>query len=167
MTHKKHSFILIPVLLVAFIALPLTMQAQEYSKELFESIRKSDHITLNAMIADGMNVNQKDKSTNTPLLLAAKIGDRQVVDALLSNGADPNIKNKAGATALMLAAKYGHDHVIEQLMLHDADPLIQNKSGIKASRFASAYGHKKAYRMLLDAENEALKGREAEEKTAS
>lgn len=167
MTHKHYPLVLILALAVtAFSTLPQAAQAQ-HSKKLFDSIRSSDYVALNTMLKNGADINQTDKSKNTPLMLAAKIGDRLVVDALLSGDADPNIRNSAGATALMLAAKYGHVHVVEQLILYGADPLIKNKNGHLASKFASAYGHKEVFLMLLDSEKEALKGREITEKTTS
>lgn len=167
MTHKQYPIVLILALAVtAFSTLPSAAQGQ-HNKELFESIRSSNYVALNAMLKNGTDVNQTDKIKNTPLMLAAKIGDRLVVDALLTGDADPNIRNNAGATALMLAAKYGHAHVVEQLLLYGADPLIKNNNGYSASRFASAYGQKEVLRMLLDAENEALKGQEITEKTTS
>lgn len=154
------------LIVAAFATLPVKAQAP-YSEDLFEIIRKSDFNTLNTLLVNGEDVNQRDKSQNTPLMLAAKIGDRLVIGALLSNEADPNLRNGAGATALMLAAKYGHSHVVEQLLLFGADPLVKNNSGITASRFASVYKHKKVYRMLVDAEREALKGQKVKPKMTS
>lgn len=153
-------------MLAVFTILPLTMHAQN-SDELFESVRYSKLYTLNKIVSNGTDINQVDRSKNTPLMVAAKIGDRLIVETLLKNEADPNITNGAGATALMIAAKYGHSHVIENLLLHNADPLIKNNSGIRASQFALAYGHKEVFRQLLDAENEALKGRQELTRTTS
>lgn len=157
---------MIAILLAAFVVLPLTLHAQ-HDAELFETVRSSNNYALKTMIAKGIDINQADFSQNTPLLVAAKIGDRLIVETLLAHKADPNITNRAGATALMIAAKYGHSHVIEQLLLHKADPLITNNNGIRASRFASAYGHEDVYRMLLDAEENALKGEQELTKTTS
>ncbi|MDX1587085.1 MAG: ankyrin repeat domain-containing protein, partial [Balneolaceae bacterium] len=167
MINKKQSFTIVTaILLAAFTALPLSLQAQD-NAELFESVRSSDHYSLSTMLAGGMDINQYDRSHNTALMVAAKIGDRLVIETLLNNDADPNITNSAGATALMIAAKYGHTHVIKELLRHDADPLIQNNNGIRASRFAIAYGHDKVYQALLDAEHNALKGEKELTKTTS
>lgn len=163
MKHKHRPYTLIPVL---FLVAAMTVQAQP-NGEIFDSIRNSDYETLNTLIANGEDINKADKSKNTPLMVAAKIGDSMIVDALLSRQADPNLRNRAGATALMLAAKYGHGHIVEKLLAFGADPLIENHSGIRASRFASAYDHQEVYRMLLDAESEALKGKEVTPNTVS
>lgn len=166
-TYKQSPIVFLLVLVIAALAtLPANAQAP-YNEAVFESIRTSDFNTLNALLIGGEDVNQQDRSKNTPLMVAAKIGDRLVVGALLSNEADPNIRNGAGATALMLAAKYGHMHVVEHLLLYGADPLIKNNSGIRASRFAAVYKHSDVYQVLIDAENEALKGLKEKPKTTS
>lgn len=138
-TQKKTPTALILVLLVAAIGIQPVQAQTSYNKDIFDSIRNSDFNTLNTLLVNGEDVNQQDKSKNTPL---------------------------------MLAAKYGHVHVVEQLLLFGADPLIKNNTGIRASRFASVYKHKEVYQMLVDAENEALKGlkglkTKAKAKTAS
>jgi len=168
--NKKPHALILALLVTAFMSLPADAQEQigntnsygyassDTNNMLMESVRKSDIHTINTILNNGADVNEQSRSLNTALMVAAKIGDHKVVETLLAHNADPNIQNGAGATALMIAAKYGNNHVIEQLLQNGADPLIQNKSGFKATRFAYAYEHQKTYRILLDAEQNDLKG---------
>lgn len=168
--NKKPHALILALLVTAFMTLPADAQEQLAksnssgkassdinSNMLMESVRNGDTHTINTILNNGADVNEQSRSLNTALMVAAKIGDHKVVNTLLAYNADPNIQNGAGATALMIAAKYGHNHVIDQLLQNGADPLIQNNSGFKASRFAYAYKHQKTYRILLDAEQNALK----------
>lgn len=54
-------------------------------------------------IADGGNVNARDKSGHTALMMAAAIDHRTAIDFLLLSGADPYIQNDKGRTALDMA----------------------------------------------------------------
>ena len=44
----------------------------------------------------------------TPLILAARMGNREIVEMLLSHGADPTVHTHEGETALSVAAKVSY-----------------------------------------------------------
>src|SRR5882672_4430766 len=93
--------------LVAALAaiLTVTVSSQEKPGDAFYSaIRANDLPRLNAMLAAGANVNEKDERDITPLMYSAWVGSADAMKVLLEHGADPNLTNSSGSTALMLSA---------------------------------------------------------------
>jgi ankyrin repeat protein len=72
-------------------------------------------------IADGIDVNTKDKNGTTPLHLAAIQGHTEIAELLIANGADVNAKDDGGLTPLHQAAARGHKEVAELLITKGAD----------------------------------------------
>ena len=62
-----------------------------------------------------IEVNEKDKNSLTPLMIATALGDRDTVKILLENGADRNIADIHGYTALSYAKDLGYKEIIELL----------------------------------------------------
>jgi ankyrin repeat protein len=75
----------------------------------------------------------------TPLLLAAKNGNRAVMDPLLNAGADVNAKTSNGTSALMFAAASGNTDAVTVLLDHHADVNVKESvRGLTAVMFAAA-----------------------------
>jgi len=74
----------------------------------FTAASKGDLAGVKAFIANGANLNAKDKVGRTPLMLAAWKGQTEILQLLLVNGANPNAENKSGTTALMYASRFGN-----------------------------------------------------------
>jgi cytohesin len=72
-------------------------------------------------LAEGVDVNAKDKDSKTPLLHAAVDGHKDVVELLIAKGADVNAKNKYGGTPLFYAVADGYKDVVELLIAGGAD----------------------------------------------
>ena len=66
---------------------------------------------VQALIAEGAEVNAKAKDGRTALMWASQKGHRDVVQALLAKGADVNAKDNKGRTALMAASWGSYDVV--------------------------------------------------------
>ena len=61
------------------------------------------------LLDDGVNVNSKDKSNETPLYLASKSGNVETVRYLIESGANVNfVCTKERITALHMASYVGH-----------------------------------------------------------
>ena len=72
-----------------------------------------DAAKLTKLLAQGVDVNVRNDSGQTPVLLAAAAGHLEAVKLLLKRGADANATDKSGATALMLATMEGHASVLD------------------------------------------------------
>ena len=85
------------------------------SEIMFKVYRTVTLEELTALIANGAEVNAKDKDGWTPLMYAAANGHLEIVDFLISKGADVNAKSKDGRTSQMQAVLDGHPDVVEFL----------------------------------------------------
>ena len=84
----------------------------------------------------------RDKSQQTPLMLAAANGHLPVVEVLLDAGVDVNAADQAGMTALMFACKFNRQAVIDELLHHGScDTMLQNNAGATAADVAEHNGH--------------------------
>ncbi len=75
---------------------------------LMDAVKRNDIAKVQQLIAQGVNVDEKDASQDVPLIMAAYMGHTEIVKALLEAGADvtavdPGMK----ATALHAAAYAG------------------------------------------------------------
>ena len=102
-----------------------------------------------ALLAGGAGTNVRDRAGNTPLHLAAQVGDLALVNALVAKGADPNVRTPksmvpGGArggggggrggpageqTPLMIAARGDHEDVLRALVAAGADPSLKAQDG--------------------------------------
>lgn len=160
---KSHIYLLEVLLVFSGLLItiqPASAQPEEDSvrpeADLISYVMAGDAKGLSSALANGGDINQTTKVGNTPLMVAAKIGDRQILDVLLNHQADVNLRNNAGATALMIAAKYDHLHVVTNLLESGADPTIKNNNGHTAAVFAMGYKNYKIYDYIVKAEEHFL-----------
>ncbi len=141
-----------------FVDLFITSGAQAGidSDNLFRWVTKRNLIGILAMLKGGVDPNVKNEQGNTPLIIAASLGDVESVRNLLAYRADPNAANKDGNTALIYAARYNHPQIIYELMrpyslVAPVDVNIQNKQGETALYWAASRGYEEAVKRLLAA----------------
>ena len=70
------------------------------------------------LIAEGANVNAKDKLGDTSLQVAAYQGHKEIAELLIAKGADVNAKGNNGETPLDLAILVGRDEIADLLRKH-------------------------------------------------
>jgi ankyrin repeat protein len=80
-------------------------------------------------LPEGANIETRNASGRTPLMLAALKGQTETVRSLLAKGADINARDAVGMTALMWAAFGGNIVIIETLIENGADVHIKDNSG--------------------------------------
>ena len=85
---------------------------------------------------------------NSPLMFAARAGDRASVELMIVAGADVNVESAYGISATTLAAHSNHADVVETLLGSGADPNAAN-SGYTALHAAILRGNETAVRSLL------------------
>ena len=69
------------------------------------------NVNRRKLIQAGSLVNAADEEGNTPLLIAANVGNLAMVKLLLDAGSDAFWANHGGTTALVAAQSNGHDDV--------------------------------------------------------
>lgn len=134
--------------LMAFTGLKANSTSNEIKDNIFTAIRSIDYVSINVLLSDGVNIDTVDQEGNTPLMVAAQIGNPRIVDIILSHKADVNKQNNMGETALMIAAKTGQLEIVEKLVSHNANILTRNINGNTAVTLASKFGHNKIVSFL-------------------
>ena len=98
----------------------------------------------------GVDINAKNSDGESPLQLAAQVGQKEILELLISKGADINTKDVVGWTPVIEAAREGHKAIVELLISHGA--LLNTKdslTGKSALHFAAALGHKEIVQLLI------------------
>ena len=115
----------------------------EADRALFKAATEGNIKGIKQLIADGADVNAKNRDGTTPLQTAAIRGHKEFLQLLIANGADVNAKNEDGMTPLHCAAigtslnylsrggRYGVDHkeIAELLISAGADVNAQDEDG--------------------------------------
>jgi hypothetical protein len=81
-----------------------------------------NHDTVRYLVEElGADINFPDKTGQTPLCLAASMGQLSVVRVLLKLGADIEQKSNEGVTPLMVASGSKHQEIVKWLIKAGAD----------------------------------------------
>jgi uncharacterized protein len=133
------------------------------------------HAVVALLLENGANVEARDSTGDTALLIcAARGGDPAIAALLLEKGADIETKNNDGHTALMLAAAYGRPAITALLLERGANIDTKDHAGNTARMWAARNDRHDDRRavtaMINDAEEERRekdrRRREAEEVVA-
>ena len=89
----------------------------------YKSIQHTEIIKL--LIANGADVNAKNKDERTPLHDATS---KERAEQLVTNGADVNAKDMFGKTPLHYAARSGQKEIVELLIAKGADMNVKDVS---------------------------------------
>ena len=127
-TDQAKSFTgLVVVLYLAFglYAVAIGESTTEDNKRVFDSIwaatRIGDIKDIQEQLNEGMGVNVRNGKGNTPLHIAALLGQTEIMKILIQKGADVNASNNDGATPLHAAALFGQAEAAEILLQNGAD----------------------------------------------
>ena len=102
---------------------------------IFEYIRKRD---INKIKELNYDINERDISGMTGLILASGRGEYEIVEFLVKSGTDLNIQNNNGYTALMLIATWMNSYDMVKFLLESgADPKLKNNDGKMAYEIIS------------------------------
>ena len=110
------------------------------SENIIHAVQDIDIVSLNVLLAEGAEVDTVDKEGNTPLMLAAKIGNPRMVKIILAHHPELDKVNDNGYTALMIASEHGQIHIVEKLLEKGASVEITNLSGLTAADLALRNG---------------------------
>lgn len=116
--------------------------------DLFEAISEIDIRSLTIALADGADVDTLNQEGETPLMLAANVGNPRILKIILAHDPELNVQSESGHTALMVASESGQHHVVEQLILHGAELNKRNNKGFNSIELAVRNGHRSIASLL-------------------
>ncbi len=121
--------------------------------ELFEAIQSNNLERVKESIAQGVDVNVRDNSGDTPLRQAIRT-DRpslSLIETLISGGADINAKAGGNGGALLHSAAYwGHKEVVELLIASGADVDVKDLQGQTPLDTALLKGRLEIFELLIN-----------------
>lgn len=122
-----------------------------FGDEIEEAIEFGDLQEVKEMAqADPHFVNSKVIYGETPLILAATYGQRDIAEWLLNNHADIEAGDSNGATALDWASGRSHENVVALLLERGAKVNAKTEDDFTALESASMSGDKEVVELLLD-----------------
>ncbi len=139
----KGLFLILSLSLLTVTGIKANSDTDVIKDNIFTAIRSIDYTSINILLSEGTDIDTVDQQGNTPLMIAAKIGNPRILDIILSHNPNIDKQNKKGMTALMIAAKTGQLHAVKELLSHGADYTAQDKSGNSPITLASKFGHTK------------------------
>jgi hypothetical protein len=92
-------------------SLPRATAIADPAAALREAARRGDVSTLRPLLAEKINIDARDASGRTALMLAVLQGQKEAVNTLLAAGADPNAADASGTTPLQAALAGAHSAI--------------------------------------------------------
>lgn len=116
-----------------------------------DAASRHDFAAIQAMLANGLDLNQHDGTGYTPLIAAARAGDAEMLRFLVERGADPNLSDQAvsGWSPLLHAVHVHQLGSVAALIDAGADPNRLSGDGITPLMMAAGYGHTDMVQLLL------------------
>jgi hypothetical protein len=111
---------------------------------LLIAMRLKHEEIISLLLSHGVNVNQADRYSTSPLMSA----EGRLVKRLLDQGAEVNWRGAGGNTALMDAAREGETEKLILLLKHGAEINGKNDRGWGALETAAAAGQREAFARL-------------------
>lgn len=117
-----------------------------------DAAKNGDIAILRDMISKGLDVNAKNESRWSALIMASYNGHKDAVELLLDSGADPNLPSWTGETALIRAAMSDHVDIdiVKLLINRGANVNSRDNVGTTAVMRAALAGQRSVVEFLLD-----------------
>jgi ankyrin repeat protein len=103
-----------------------------------EAVTHGDVQTARTLLAQGTDIDSRDRFGQTALMLAAHAGQREIVELLITHRANLNVTAKFELSALMLAIVAGHTEIAILLARTGADQSLRG-SGTPGFAGKTAY----------------------------
>jgi len=100
--------------------IPSNGDASQNVQALFRVVARGNLAWTYRLIAMGADVNVRDDTGQTPLMLATAKGYADMVQVLIQNGANPKLVNNQDESALTIALMKGYTRIAESLEMAEA-----------------------------------------------
>ena len=108
------------------------------TRRLFEAIQLGNLAQVSALLSSNTDINAKDDSFLTPLILAIKNNQKEIVALLIGQGAYLEAKdNNGGSTALLWAVRKNQKDIVSLLIGNGAN--INARDNIRETALMKAY----------------------------
>ena len=131
--------------------LPLNTYATS-AVDLFSAAAGGNQARVEALLAQGLDVNSATPGGRTALMGASFGGNARIVQTLLAYGADVNMADNTGTTALMDALIFSHENIVTLLITAGADVNAKDNQNITVLGRAKKVGNKRIIKILEQAE---------------
>lgn len=101
---------------------------------IFKAAERGNLKMIQNMIANRIDINQRDNLGNTPLIIAAVNGRTDVMNALIRAGAQKDIKNDADESAIFAAINAGQVDSVRTLLKAGVNPNQRELYGLGGGR---------------------------------
>jgi ankyrin repeat protein len=120
------------------------------SSYLFYAIINPDTAALDYLLAQGIDIHERDAKNNTALMIAAEFGRIGLLNRLLKMGFAVEQRNNDGQTALMCAARGEQLEIAQLLLKSGANPRSVDNQKRTTLHYAAHGGSQDLIRLLLD-----------------
>jgi len=107
--------------------------ASQNVQALFRVVRRGNLAWTYRLIAMGADVNVRDETGRTPLMIATEKGYADMVQILIQHGANPKLVNNRDESALTIALMKGYTRIAESLEMAEASHKYQQGEGRESS----------------------------------
>jgi ankyrin repeat protein len=94
------------------VLLPFFELATAQEESFREAVKRADVAEVEALLANGVNVDVKSDKSTISLMVASEAGHTEVVRVLLEAGADADAKSAAGETAFIAVTRKDRDALL-------------------------------------------------------
>ncbi len=135
--------------LCAFCVLLQTDQVVGQERTMFEAARTNDVARIEALIAEGAEIDAVDENGRTALLIATHRNNIEAATVLIDAGADVNRKDNIEDSPFLYAGAEGRLEILRLMLKAGADLASTNRYGGTALIPAAHHGHVETVRELL------------------
>jgi ankyrin repeat protein len=137
-------------LLCVAIGISLGAAGMAGAGSLSKAANQGDLSTVEKLLGEGVEVDQRARNAATPLITAALAGNAVIAKVLITHGADIMARNKGGLTPLHAAAYSGSVEIARLLLEHGADLKDRkNVSGATPLMLTAEEGHVAVAELLI------------------
>lgn len=120
---------------------PLHEVQQAFAKELIAAVRVGSVAEVEALLASGVYVDEKNAKGESALHAAVDGNNNELISLLLQAGANPNQKNSEGRTLLMMAIINGKEKAYNALLSWHERQVQNNEENKLEMSAADSSGH--------------------------